>query len=138
MKCKLFMNSYEMEIEKLRVPTHSVIFRFESGAVLVCKRMFFNKKENRWNRKIELFCYDPIECVWIKTRMQNEITDKMVDFYIQKINAKYNDVNFKALMKHDRMKKKGSGGIRLSKWNGTVTDYECAKNPLHDFRRVFY
>ena len=70
--------------------------------------------------------------------MQNEITDKMVDFYIQKINAKYNDVNFKALMKHDRMKKKGSGGTRLSKWNGIVTDYECTKNPLHDFRRVFY
>lgn len=41
------------------------------------------------------------------------------------------------LMKHDRKRKCGSGGVRLTPFCGQVTDYECAKNPLHDFRRVW-
>ena len=40
-------------------------------------------------------------------------------------------------MHHDRKRKSGSGGIRLKKWCGEITDYECSKNPFHDFRRVY-
>lgn len=51
----------------------------------------------------------------------------------------YTDVkpNFKALMKHDHAHKGGGSGKRLTPFCGEITDYECAKIPLHDFRRVY-
>ena len=45
--------------------------------------------------------------------------------------------NIQAMMHHARTHKSGGSGIRLDKENfradKTFTDYECSKNPLHDF-----
>ena len=45
------------------------------------------------------------------------------------------------MMKHSRKHKSGGLGIRLDKENyyadKIVTDYECCKEPFHDFRRVW-
>ena len=40
-------------------------------------------------------------------------------------------------MKHDHAHKGGGSGKRLTPFCGEITDYECAKIPLHDFRRVY-
>lgn len=52
------------------------------------------------------------------------------NFHISKMLRRFNT---KAAMDHTRVHKGGSGGVRLSKFCGQVTDYECAKEPLHDF-----
>lgn len=36
---------------------------------------------------------------------------------------------------NERQHKAGSGGSRI--YDGSITDYECSKNPLHDFRRCY-
>lgn len=45
------------------------------------------------------------------------------------------------MMRHERKHKSGGSGIRLDKENyyadKTITDYECRKNTMHDFRRVY-
>ena len=41
------------------------------------------------------------------------------------------------MMRHERAKKKGTGGEFLGKFCGTVTDYECAKRTLHDFPQSY-
>ena len=51
------------------------------------------------------------------------------------INPLYNQ-NYNNLMKHPRKHKRSSGGQIEHKHS--ITDYECTKNPLHDFRRTFY
>lgn len=38
-------------------------------------------------------------------------------------------------IKHDRRHKGGGGGTRI--FNGSITDYECRKDPFHDFRRYW-
>ena len=40
-------------------------------------------------------------------------------------------------MKHNHAHKGGGSGKRLTPFCGEITDYECAKIPLHDFRRVY-
>lgn len=39
------------------------------------------------------------------------------------------------MMRHDRHHKGGGGGSRI--FDSSITDYECAKEPLHDFHRVW-
>lgn len=45
------------------------------------------------------------------------------------------------MMRHERKHKSGGSGIRLDKENyyadKTITDYECRKNTMHDFQRVY-
>ena len=53
----------------------------------------------------------------------------------QKQHKANNKINYAKLMRHDRKHKSGGGGSRI--YNGSITDYECTKNPLHDFRRVY-
>ena len=59
----------------------------------------------------------------------------MYDYYC-KGKQKSRHINCEQLMKHDRVHKKGGGG-KISPTQ-IVTDYECAKVPLHDFRRSMY
>ena len=40
-------------------------------------------------------------------------------------------------MKHNHAHKGGGSGKRLTPFCGEITDYECAKIPVHDFRRVY-
>ena len=42
---------------------------------------------------------------------------------------------FENMMRHSYKRKKCGGGSLI--YNGSITDYECSKNPLHDFRRCY-
>ena len=73
---------------------------------------------------------------WVRTYAKNEYTEMMWDYYRkhqQKRRKKH--INYEEMMEHDRKHKSGGGGSRI--YNGSITDYECSKNPLHDFRRVY-
>lgn len=115
----------------LFVPADSVIMRLETGAKIICSNFHANKQG-----KYTVFIFDTKgNC--IKTKLGNDFTAVMYKCYTshqQKIKSK---VSTQSIMAHERKHKSGSGGVRLSKWNGQVTDYECTKNPYHDFRRVF-
>lgn len=41
---------------------------------------------------------------------------------------------YENMMRHDRIHK-GGGGCGSRIYNGSITDYECSSNPLHDFKR---
>ena len=64
------------------------------------------------------------------------LTKSKVLFLYPKKKQKKSFCNFEELMKHERVHKKGGGG-KISPTQ-IVTDYECAKIPLHDFKRSMY
>ena len=72
---------------------------------------------------------------WKRTFLRNEHTKIMYDYHCKGKHKSFN-VNCEKLMKHERVHKKGGGG-KISPTQ-IVTDYECAKIPLHDFRRSMY
>lgn len=86
--------------------------------------------------KVAVLVYIPSEKVFVKTEMHNEYTKVMYE-YAQKFKDKSKSLNYKQMMTHERKRKNGSGGVHIRKFCGQVTDYECAKEPLHDFRRVY-
>ena len=45
------------------------------------------------------------------------------------------DLNLSGSIITRQKHKGGGGGSRI--YNGSITDYECSKNPMHDFRRVY-
>ena len=59
----------------------------------------------------------------------------MWDYYRKHQRKNKSKVNYTQIMEHERYHKSGGGGSRI--YNGSITDYECTKNPLHDFRRVY-
>ena len=81
--------------------------------------------------------YDPVHAKWGNTLMRNEYTENLWNYHRKMQRKKKDDLDYTSLMKHDRKRKCGSGGVRLTPFCGQVTDYECAKVPLHDFRRVW-
>lgn len=118
-------------------PTNSVVLRIKNGTTLVCQNFTRTR-----NGSVLIFCYLPTEKKWVKTYANNEYTRSMYEYYkgtIRKANRKKHrqtNHNYANMMKHARKKKSGGGGGRISHAQ-TVTDYECTKNPLHDFRRVY-
>ena len=86
------------------------------------------------NGKLEVFYHEPFG-KWKRDFLRNDYTKIMYDYYC-KGKQKSCHINCKQLMKHDRVHKKGGGG-KISPTQ-IVTDYECAKVPLHDFRRSMY
>ena len=60
-------------------------------------------------------------------------TEMMWNYYRKhQKKRKKKHINYEEMMKHDRKHKSGGGGSRI--YNGSITDYECTKNPMHDFR----
>lgn len=109
-------------------PMGSIILRLNNGTELVCSEFDLTR-----NKKVKLYCYIPTEKKWVITYVKNEYTESMW-CYFRKINRKRNKTNYSELMNHTRKHKKAGGG-KISHTQ-TVTDYECTKEPLHDFRRV--
>lgn len=116
-------------IKNREIPMNSIVLYLENNTILVCSNFNHSRKN-----KIELFAWLPAQKKWVKTYAKNEYTEIMWDYY-RKHQKKQNNkrINYTQLMKHDRKHKSGGGGSRI--YNGTVTDYECAKEPMHDFRR---
>lgn len=80
----------------------------------------------------ETFVYFPCK------KWKKEITNRYNNLFKMAFpKAKHNcNVNCEKLMKH-HCARKGNGGGKISPPNA-MTDYECAKSPLHDFRRNMY
>lgn len=116
-----------------RIPIGSILLQTENGIVYVCEN-FRIQEDNLfrvwiWNRK-----------QWCNVWANNDYTYYMYKFYLselQKRKQKSKDSYYANLMRHDRKHKSGGGGQRLG-FNGVVTEYECSKNPFHDFRRSMY
>ena len=115
-------------------PIGSVILYLENGMVLVS-----NDFRHKRTQKLEMYCYLPKQGKWVLTHDKNDLTEEIWNCYRKnhiKYKRKESFHTYKHMMKHDRKHKRGSGGQRLG-FSGTVTDYECCKEPIHDFRRVY-
>lgn len=113
-------------------PINSVVLSLENGRTFVCT----NFKQSR-KIPLRVYCYIPSKNIWSITYLDKELKESMWDYH-RKFRRKLNKrrANYNQLMRHDRKKKKGSG-VRSSSNNAT-TDYECTKNPMHDFRKSYY
>ena len=114
-------------------PMGAVVVDLDNGVKLVSVRFDHPCKE-----KLFTYVWNPATKKWGTALMQNEYSRMMWRFYhnLHKPSQTY-DGNYEEMMRHDRKKKYGTGGVRLRKWTGDITDYECAKVPMHDFRRVW-
>lgn len=112
----------------------SVVLYLNNGLILVSKD-FSHKR----TQKLEMFCYLPKQGKWVITHDNNEYTELIWTCYRNnkvKHKRKESMNTYKHMMKHDRKHKRSSGGQIEHKHS--ITDYECTKNPLHDFHRTFY
>ena len=114
-------------------PCNTIIAELNTGVVVTCSDFAHARKI-----PVIIFMYLPNEKEWIKTKVKNELTEKMWDYHrqTQKHNKKKYNGNYANMMKHSRRKKTGGSGSRR-KNKHAITDYECTNNPLHDFRRCY-
>lgn len=103
---------------------------FENGTELICSE--FSRTESG----ITMYLYNG-SGAWKRICNNGIYTDLMEKYYRRWFKEKHDNLDYAAMMKHDRKRKTGSAGQRLTPFCGQVTDYECAKVPLHDFRRVW-
>ena len=131
-----------MKIRKLTMPSeiikgksfplNTIILTLDTG-VIVTSNDFHHKR----NLPLRCRCYVPWFGKWVLTETINDYTEFMWEFYrkTQK-RSKKDHTNYANMMKHERKKKTGGSGASRER-KMTCTDYECAKNPLHDFRRCY-
>lgn len=111
-------------------PMNSVILQLDNGTGLVCT----NFKQSR-KLPLQVYCYLPTEKKWTIMLLKGECKEIMWDYYRKcEHKNRIRKGNYAQLMRHDRKHKKSGGGSGISRMQ-TVTDYECTKNPMHDFRR---
>ena len=126
------------EIHKVDFPMNTIILSASNGTMIVALPDAF-KRHNKGRIRIEVWNGSR----WIVTTAQNKYTEMLWDFQIResrqrrKAEGKKYNGNYSAMMRHERAKKKGTGGEFLGKFCGTVTDYECAKRTLHDFPQSY-
>jgi hypothetical protein len=114
-------------------PMNSVILQIDNGIEFICT----NFKQSR-KLPLEVYCYNPAEKKWTTSILKGNYKEIMWDYY-RKCERKRKKCkgNYEQMMRHDRVHKAGGGGSSIGK-STMVTDYECTKNPLHDFRRNMY
>lgn len=111
----------------------SIILQLDNKMILVCNKFNHSRKYN-----LELTVWLPTENKWVRTYTKNKYTEIMWDYFHAHTNnrtRKAYKANYESMMDHDRRHKGGGGGSRI--YNGSITDYECSSNPLHDFRRCY-
>ena len=109
----------------------SIILQLDNKMIFVCNKFNHSRKQN-----LELTVRLPTENKWVRTYTKNEYTEMMWNYYRKHQQKRNHDFRkYENMMKHDRRHKCGGGGSRI--YNGNITDYECSKNPMHDFRRVY-
>ena len=104
-------------------PMGSTVLVRENGDTIVCVTFAHMRK----TEPIPVCLYVRETGCWKSGVMKNAFTEELWAFR----------GNYAGMMKHDRKKKCGSGGVRIGKFCGQVTDYECRKDPLHDFPRIW-
>lgn len=114
-------------------PLNTVMITLNTG-VIITSTDFHHKR----TKPLLCNCYLPKTNQWIICYVKNEFTEAMWNFYRQTThnpNKKYKG-NYERMMRHSRKKKTGSSGSKREN-KKAITDYECSKNPLFDFRRVY-
>ena len=116
-------------------PAETIVLQNEVGTEIFCSDFTLHKG------KVHVYIHVAGEGKrFIKTEMRNEYTYAMYE-YAQKMKKEVDYISKRAsirqMMSHDRKRKNGSGGVRIGKFCGQITDYECRKDPFHDFRRVY-
>lgn len=112
-------------------PMHSVVLELDNKMILVCNQFNHSRKY-----KLKLFVWIPAKNKWVYTKAKNQCTEMMWNYYRkhqQKRNKNFR--KYENMMRHARKHKGSGGGARI--YNGSITDYECTNNPLHDFRRSY-
>lgn len=112
---------------------NSIILELDNKCMLVSSDFHHKRKY-----ALKVYVWLPNEKKWVYTYAKNELTEKMWDYHrqTQKRNKKKYNGNYANMMKHSRKKKTGGSG--LSRENiRAITDYECSKNPLYDFRMCY-
>ena len=118
-------------IKGKEMPMNGIVLRLDNKAILVCSKFNHSRKQN-----LELLVWLPTQNKWVRTYEKNEYTEMMWNYYRKHQQKRNHDFRkYENMMKHDRRHKGGGGGSRI--YNGSITDYECSKNPMHDFRRVY-
>jgi hypothetical protein len=114
-------------------PMNSVILQLDNGMELVCTNFCQSRK-----LPLHVYCYIPTEKKWVLTILDGEYKEIMWKYY-RKCKRKHEKckANYSQMMKHERKHKNGGGGSRIGS-NAMVTDYECTKETMHDFRRSMY
>lgn len=137
MKTKIFTLNQREIFHKIEFPMDTIVLSSGNGTMIVAMPREFTKA-NAKDRILSIYVWDGTRWIYLK-KAKNSYTETMWKFHIDQ-NRKRKEkqkVNYNSLMHHSRVKKKGSGGQRLSKFTGIVTDYECAKQTLWDFPRAF-
>lgn len=137
MKTKIFTLNQREIFHKVEFPMNTTVLSSENGTMITAMPREFTKA-NAKDRILSIYVWDGAHWIYLK-KVKNFYTETMWKFHIEQ-NRKHKEkqkINYSSLMRHNRVKKKGSGGQRLSKFAGTVTDYECAKQTLWDFPRSF-
>ena len=131
-KIRILQTEEELPGLKPALPVGSVVLQGKNGSVLAA----YNFRSRR-SDKLLVLLYDPYKQQWSKYLMKNGYTDLLWDAHrrFERKSHRKNGVNYEKLMRHDRRHKHGSGSSR--DYVNAVTDYECAKVPLHDFRRCY-
>lgn len=129
---KLFIADRNTFIHNREISPESVVCILSNGTILVC----FDFRSR--NKKLPILYYAPKQKKWFLTYQWDQFTKAMYDLYKRNIRKKMrHKINYNALMAHERVHKHSSGGTRIGKFCGQITDYECTKNPMHDFRKVY-
>lgn len=111
----------------------TIICELDNGMILCVDSFTCSCKEKQFVK-----VWLPTENRWVGTYANNQYIYAMRKYY-REHGRKRNDgkyVNYASMMKHARKKKKSGGGGSRDYVNA-ITDYECTKNPLHDFRRCY-
>jgi len=130
MQIKKILMPHEV-IKGKEIPMNSIVLQLDNKMILVCNKFNHSRKQ-----KLELTVWLPTEKKWVSTYAKNEYTEMMWDYYRKHQQKRsHNFRKYENMMRHDRRHKGGGGGSRI--YNGSITDYECSKNPMHDFRRCY-
>ena len=112
---KIYQTLGQYPVHGKVLPMYSVVLRLDDNKTeIICTHFNTPRKY-----KLNVIIYDCVMKTWTQCKVRNKYTEIMWNYYRQ------------------TQRKSGSGGVRLGKFTGTVTDYECTKNPMHDFRRVY-
>lgn len=118
-------------VRKREFPVNSVVVYLDNGTVIVCKDFSRPRTE-----KLCLFHWSPEERQWKRSFVKDDCTEMIWKFHRKCQRKKSGNPTCEYLMRHSRKHKKSSGGSRLTR-SEIVTDYECTKSPLHDFRTYY-
>ena len=138
-----YINIIQFSIYDITIPANCVIYNDTSERTLYICPHFPDYAGKPENVNLRVIWYD-YEMHTIGTTTLKNCDASIALFeawksasmpHARRIRRNITMRDYENMMKHDRRHKGGGGGSRI--YNGSITDYECSSNPLHDFRRCY-